>query len=109
MVENVYLKKAESDLSRAEHTLFVSLKYSRTADVLRSFLERGVETVNTIVDSLLKYEFDDGKIESIPENSGLKYEVVKKQFKEKQIEEMIEFCFYMKKIITFFLYFFPRI
>ena len=37
---NTYLDKAKSELKRADHLIFVSLKYTRTVDVIRSIIER---------------------------------------------------------------------
>jgi len=98
MVESVYLKKADADIKRAEHTLFVSLKYSRTADVLKSFIDRAIECIDTIVSCLLTFEKDKGFIESFPSNVGLQYDFVKAEFNTPIINEMIDFVFYMKKL-----------
>lgn len=98
MVESAYLKKADSDIKRAEHTLFVSLKYSRTADVLKSFVDRAIECVDTIVGCLLTFEKDKGLIDDFPNNVGLQYDFVKSEFNTPLIGEMIDFVFYMKKL-----------
>lgn len=45
---------ASQELKRAEHLLYVSLKYTRTADVMQSFIARLVACFDFIIDGLLK-------------------------------------------------------
>lgn len=70
------LENAKEELKRADHLMFVSLKYTRTVDVLRSILERLINTFDFSIDALLKFK----KIKEIPKIPKLKAEAVKKAY-----------------------------
>ncbi len=92
------LEDAREEMKRADHLLYVSLKYTRTVDVLKSLLERLTNAIDAIIDGLLDFALEKKKIKEKPENLGLKGTLVKKTFKDETINEMIDFSLTLKKI-----------
>ena len=68
----VFLEEARNEIKRAEHLMFVSLKYTRTVDVIRSLLERLVSALEACINSALEAAKERGTIDEIPNNLGLK-------------------------------------
>lgn len=68
------LENAKEELKRADHLMFVSLKYTRTVDVLRSILERLINAFDCGIEALLKGK----KVKEIPKIPKLKAETLKK-------------------------------
>ncbi len=54
------LRDAIEEWKRVDHMIYVSLKYSRTVDVILNILTRMVEGYSFIVDSLLKHAKQQG-------------------------------------------------
>ena len=57
---------AIEELKRVDHLIFVTLKYTRTVDVIRSVLERLVSTLDYQIADLLEYYRKKGKITAVP-------------------------------------------
>jgi len=83
----------------ADHLLYVSLKYTKTCDVIVNLLLRWKEMIDVSIDSLLKYAKKKKKISSIPSNPVGKVDAVKKLFKkDKNFLEVMEMYEMFKKI-----------
>ena len=52
MIEAV--TNAVEELKRVDHLIFVSLKYTRTVDVLRSVINRLIDAYGAIIEGILK-------------------------------------------------------
>ena len=72
------LENAKEELKRADHLMYVSLKYTRTVDVLKSIMERLINTFDCGIEALLLAK----KVKEIPKVPKLKVESVKKQYAE---------------------------
>lgn len=57
---------AKQELKRVDHLIFVSLKYTRTADVLKNVIERLVSSIDLMVLALLEHAKEENRIEEIP-------------------------------------------
>ena len=57
---------AAAELRRAEHLLYVSLKYTRTVDVIKNVIERLISTFEFAIDSLLIHAKEQKRIEELP-------------------------------------------
>ncbi len=60
---------AEKELRRSDHLLYVSLKYTRTVDVLKSIIERLINAIAFCNTALLKKAKSEGVIKEVPELS----------------------------------------
>jgi hypothetical protein len=83
----------------ADHLLYVSLKYTKTCDVIVNLLLRWRKMIKTSIDSLLRHAKKKKKIKVIPVNPIGKIEEVKKLFKrDKNFLEVIEFYEMLRKL-----------
>jgi len=69
----------EEELKRADHLIFVSLKYTRTCDIMRNAIKRMIAAFELAIDIYLEdYRKRKGMIE-IPKNYKDKIAIVKKE------------------------------
>jgi len=66
----------------ADHLLYVSLKYTKTCDVIMNLIVRWRKMIEVSVDEVLKHAKKKKKISSIPSNPIGKIETVKTLFKK---------------------------
>jgi hypothetical protein len=83
----------------ADHLLYVSLKYTKTCDVVLNLLLRWRRMIETSIDGILDKAKNKKKISSIPENTVQKIAQVKKLFnRNKEFLEVIEFYEMLRKV-----------
>lgn len=83
----------------ADHLLYVSLKYTKTCDVIKNLLLRWRRMIETAIDKILIKAKTQKKISSIPESPMKKIEEVKKLFKkDSNFIEIIEFYEMLRKL-----------
>ena len=91
---NESLQSAVQELKRADHSIAVSLKYTRTVDVIKSIIERLINTIGFDLDALLNHAKENKKIADIPAIPRLKVEQIKKVYAEDKM--IVDFCdFYL--------------
>ena len=66
----------------ADHLLYVSLKYTKTCDVILNLILRWRKMIETAIDELLKHAKKKKKISQIPGNPAKKIEEIRKLFKK---------------------------
>ncbi len=83
----------------ADHLLYVSLKYTKTCDVIVNLLIRWGTMIEKCIDTILKHAKNKKKIPSISSNPVGKIEQIKKLFKKnKDFIEVISLYEMFKKI-----------
>ena len=83
----------------ADHLLYVSLKYTKTCDVIMNLIVRWKRMIEVSIEEVLKHAKKKKKISSIPTNPIGKIEAVKNLFKkEKEFQEVIEMYEMFRKI-----------
>lgn len=93
------LQLSNQELKRADHSIAVSLKYTRTVDVIRSIIERLINTIGFALDALLAQAKERGKIDTIPQILRLKVEEIKKLYAhDKFILDFCDFYLILRKI-----------
>ncbi|OYT32547.1 hypothetical protein DRJ22_02950 [Candidatus Woesearchaeota archaeon] len=93
------LRHAKQELNRADHSIAVSLKYTRTVDVIKSIIKRLINTLTYILDALLEKAKEEEKIKEIPKIPGLKASQVKNLYKDDQtIQDFCNFYMLLRKI-----------
>lgn len=95
---NEFVKEARDELKRSDHLFYVSLKYSRTVDVLKNLLDRLITGCERCIDALLLDAEEKKQIFERPDNVGLKVKLVKKTVQEPWVEEMSDFMMFLRKI-----------
>ncbi len=92
------LEEAGEELKRADHLVYVSLKYTRTADVLLNSLSRMIESYDHLIMALLEYAKDVKGLETIPKTPIEKGRVLKEYYEEQEIHDNIDLYFLLRKI-----------
>jgi len=93
------LQLAQQELKRADHSIAVSLKYTRTVDVLKSIIERLINTISFSMDVLLAQAKQQKKIQEIPALPRVKIEAVTKIYPEdKTVQDFIQFYLLLRRI-----------
>lgn len=83
----------------ADHLYHVSLKYTKTCDVIMNLLLRWRKMIETSIDRLLVHGKMKKKISEVPTNPIKKIEEIKKMFKkDKNFLEVIEMYEMFRKI-----------
>lgn len=93
------IEKAQEELKRADHLVYVSLKYTRTVDVIRSVIQRLINAFDCGTDALLEYAYKKKKITHKPTLVTQKCATVRKLFKdEPEIVKLIDLYLLMRRI-----------
>lgn len=83
----------------ADHLLYVSLKYTKTCDVIMNLLLRWRRMIDTSIDALLNHAKKKKKIPKVPETSVEKINKIKEIFKkDKEIINTIKFYEMLRKL-----------
>jgi hypothetical protein len=83
----------------ADHLLYVSLKYTKTCDVILNLLARWKSMIDLSFDALLEKAKKDKKIPNIPTNPKQKIEFMKKYFKKLEaVQETIPIYIFFKRV-----------
>ncbi len=85
-------------MKRADHLLFVSLKYTRTVDVIKSFVERLINAMGKAVDCLLMLAKERGLLSEVPANTMQKCAILKEVFPEGNVAELVDFYLLLRQI-----------
>ena len=93
------LEDAKEELKRVEHLFYVSLKYTRTVDMMRKLIERLISTFDYGMLSLLKCAQAKKKIKEIPSTPISKGELVKKIYNEPKMKEYIDLYLLLRKLM----------
>lgn len=91
-------EKAVTEIKRIDHLIYVSLKYTRTVDVIRNIVDRMINTFDIVFDALLKRAEQEGKIYDIPAAPRLKCNLVKTLYKnEEEFLSYIDFYLLLRQ------------
>ena len=93
----VFLEEAREELKRADHIIYVSLKYTRTVDVIKNLIERLISCLDFIIDRLLDHAVETKLIPERPLNGGLKCNALRKAYGEK-FAEAISLYLHLRKV-----------
>lgn len=94
MIEEIIKEKTSAD-----HLLYVSLKYTKTCDVILNLLVRWKSLIGISFEAILTKRVEDGKIPAMPTNPKQKIEFMKKYFsKIDVIQNVIPLYIFFKRI-----------
>ena len=83
----------------ADHLLYVSLKYTKTCDVIMNLLLRWRKMIETCMNHMLTKAKNDGKLNTIPDNAIGKIREFKILFKDnKNMLETVSFFMMLRKL-----------
>ncbi|MBT3985373.1 hypothetical protein HOD38_05790 [archaeon] len=91
--------KALGELKRVDHLIYVTLKYTRTVDVIRTVIEKLISTFNNQSESMFTTFLDDKKVSYIPTVPLVRMKDLEKHYKkDKQVKNIIDFYMLLKRI-----------
>lgn len=97
---NEYLLEAKEELKRLEHIIYVSLKYTRTVDVITNALNRMISTYDFIVDAFLEKALEEKKLDSMPKSPALKAKKFAELYPDDPlIQKNLNFYFSLRNIL----------
>ncbi len=94
------MKRIQEEFRRAEHLLYVSLKYTKTADVIRNVLIRWASTIELCIDRLLMRAKRTKKIKAIPTAPLAKSDLILKIHKDKLVKEIVSLYLFFRRLKT---------
>jgi len=94
------LLDAREELKRLEHIIYVSLKYTRTVDVIRNALNRMVGMYDLVVEAFLEKAKKEGSIDAFPKSPALRARRVGEIYQEDQeLQKFLTFYAFLKTIL----------
>ncbi|MDO8556742.1 MAG: hypothetical protein Q7R96_06240 [Nanoarchaeota archaeon] len=95
MLEDVE-ESAREELKRADHLIYVTLKYTRTADVIKNTIKRLISSIDFAIADVLKFLLKKKKLKSFPELPKLRADMLHKISAE--FQDDIHFYYHLKAI-----------
>ena len=94
MIEEIIKEKTSAD-----HLMFVSLKYTKTCDVILNLIARWKSLIELSFDTILQKGCDNGSIACMHNTPKQRIEFIKKYFvKNKAIQEVVPLYIFFKRI-----------
>jgi hypothetical protein len=93
---------AKEELKRADHLIYVSLKYTRTVDVIRSVVDRMMSAQEMVIDDMLEWLEGKKKLKDVDLSKPyrIKIEWVRSKLKkDKKVNEFLEFYEYHVRVM----------
>ncbi len=87
---------AREELKRADHSIFVSLKYAKTIDILKNTVKRLISACELGILEVSEFLKKKKKIKVVPAVAKLRADLALKYFPE--TKEFIDFYFFLKNI-----------
>jgi hypothetical protein len=91
-------EKALYELKRVDHLIYVSLKYTRTVDVIKNIVERLISTYDYVWDELLDRAERSHKIFEIPISPAMKCAALKKLHADPRLHKEIDFYLLLRQL-----------
>ncbi|MBN2458815.1 hypothetical protein JXB28_00895 [Candidatus Woesearchaeota archaeon] len=94
------LHEAKDELKRVDHQIYVSLKYTRTVDVLMNCIGRMIDSYNCLITSLLRLAVEKKMIkeEYLPNTPLERGNMAKDLFKDEIVQKNMQLYFLLRKI-----------
>jgi hypothetical protein len=90
---------AREEIKRADHLIYVSLKYTRTVDVIKNIIQRLINCYDFGINVVMIKLKEEGKLSEIPVSPGLRCSVVLQHYPEHaEMKQHIEFYLFLRKI-----------
>src|SRR3989338_6637010 len=98
---NDYLLEAREELKRLEHIIYVSLKYTRTVDVILNAVHRLMSTYDWIIEAFLEEAKKKGTIEALPKTPPLRKKKLEELYPDdKEMLKYLAFYAFLKKVLS---------
>ena len=98
---NDYLLEAREELKRLEHIIYVSLKYTRTVDVILNAVHRLMSTYDWIIEAFLEEAKKKGTIEALPKTPPLRKKKLEELYPDdKEMLKYLAFYAFLKTVLS---------
>ena len=95
-----YLLDAREELKRLEHIIYVSLKYTRTVDVILNALNRIISTYDLIIEAYLEKCKEEGRITALPKSPALRATTLQELYPEdNELQKYLTFYSFLKNVL----------
>lgn len=91
-------ESAREELKRADHLIYVTLKYTRTADVIHNTIKRLIAALDFSIQEALEFLMKKNKVKEIPKTPFRRAELFDE--KAKDFRETVDFYFMLRKLIA---------
>lgn len=93
------LHNAKEEIKRADHLIYVSLKYTRTVDVIKNIIQRLINCYDFGINAVMLKLKEEGKLTEIPTSPGLRCSLMLQHHAgNEEIKQHIEFYLYLRRI-----------
>ncbi len=94
-----YLEEAREELKRVDHLIYVSLKYTRTVDVLLNAISRMIDAYDLTFQAIIQNSIDKEELKNMPATPIERGNAVRDLYPDdQQINDNVELCFLLRKI-----------
>lgn len=98
---NEYLLEAREELKRLEHIIYVSLKYTRTVDVILNAVNRLISTYDWIIEAFLEEARKEGKLSALAKSPALRKKHLEELFPDDvEMQKYLAFYTFLKRLIN---------
>ena len=92
------LENAMEELKRVDHIFYVSLKYTRTAEMMKHMVDRMINSYFFGIESMLKFAIEKKMIDKMNNNPTLDAKLLMKLFPDEEIAEYMDLYLRLRKI-----------
>ncbi len=93
--------EAQKEIRRIDHLLFVTLKYTRTVDIIRSIIEKCILALNHQTDEYYDIMVEKKKMDSSPKVPLVKIKKLEEMYPEdKIVKDIVDYYVMLKKLIN---------
>lgn len=96
--EQEFLDDAVEELKRVDHLVYVSLKYTRTVDVLLNIINRMIDGYEEMWNALLIRLVSEGKIDEMPTAPIVKANVIQDNYSDQEILDNVQLYLLLRKL-----------
>ncbi len=92
------LHNAVQELKRVDHLVYVSLKYTRTVDVLLNIISRMIDGYDEMWDALIEKLINDKVVDHVPSATLIRSQTIMKHYDHPQIKESVMLFELLRKL-----------
>ena len=90
---------AKEELKRIDHLIFVTLKYTRTADIIRTIIGKFILTLDHQTEKFYELQLESGKVKEIPRVPLMRMKKLESIYpKDQAVKDMVDFYVQLKAI-----------
>lgn len=92
------LNEANEELKRVDHQVYVSLKYTRTVDVLMNIISRMIEGYDKMFEAMLQHALEQRRIGELPTAPLIVGNTIKELYPDDTVQRNVELYFLLRKL-----------